>query len=658
MNTISGSSENPLGITLVNVRYILAGSVILKEQDCTQECVQFIRDNLTLANCLSFFTFGVSSCQDLCQELLPFIWKNIEELGTRREFHTLSVHEIKCLLPSSAKDPIRGADAEEAKLLSELFMGIYKWSSVDPQCRMPHFAEISSQFPLSIVDDNVLRQVFMEDCCKLSPLRGEADDRELEPLTTPSIQLSLTDGASFSSGGKICKDSSVQKETVGIRRSNRKIKRLNYSEECVDDEIKEPARTDERSKGKICTKAKGRPRLRKLHETSSTPLSNSDESSYCGVSSSQSSSSAESKRNNCELQEIDGYLSQSLNSVETSLQTCGKLSVESWKAEVLETVSPKDIIPVVDLTVGGDGGTLTPPVPQVMYFVSKPPEGNHELMVMDLKAFKIRKVHDFPDGMDCIYLLYHHMYIFAMCTKISTRKEEQCQVLCCIDLTGKIRQFQVPIRHPRFNCDWILANHGIYVLGGFNKEFNLSARVQRVQTIRPDLQLNLDRKRLRKPRADHAVVLLRGDIYIVGGLVSGKNGPKLTASMEVFSCHKVMCMKKSRMPTKRRGLCVVVVNSFLYAIGGGLEDPGTDNELNTCEVYNPDTDKWTVAAPLIQARQNASAFVMDGNIVIVGGNQGPPTMEKYDIRSNKWTLMENCSLPPGGYYKSVAFANY
>ncbi|CAG7831665.1 unnamed protein product, partial [Allacma fusca] len=51
------------------------------------------------------------------------------------------------------------------------------------------------------------------------------------------------------------------------------------------------------------------------------------------------------------------------------------------------------------------------------------------------------------------------------------------------------------------------------------------------------------------------------------------------------------------------------------------------------------------------------AFVLDRNIYVVGGNRGPPTMERYDVDKNTWTIVGNCKLPTDGHYQNVAFAS-
>jgi hypothetical protein len=104
------------------------------------------------------------------------------------------------------------------------------------------------------------------------------------------------------------------------------------------------------------------------------------------------------------------------------------------------------------------------------------------------------------------------------------------------------------------------------------------------------------------------------------------------------------------MPTERAGLCVVVVDGLLYAIGGGNKDKG-GKKLKTVEIYDHSQKTWTNGIPMNKARQNASA-VVSGELIYVIGGDSSRTIEKFNVRTKQWTFVPTDRL--AGDFTSVA----
>jgi N-acetylneuraminic acid mutarotase len=108
------------------------------------------------------------------------------------------------------------------------------------------------------------------------------------------------------------------------------------------------------------------------------------------------------------------------------------------------------------------------------------------------------------------------------------------------------------------------------------------------------------------------------------------------------------------MPTTaREHLTSAVVNGKLYVIGGRTS--GMSANVDTNEVYDPKTDKWTVLEPLPSKRGGLASAAVNGSIYVFGGEQPSGTFsnnEKYDTANNRWTV--EASLPTARHGHAAA----
>lgn len=76
----------------------------------------------------------------------------------------------------------------------------------------------------------------------------------------------------------------------------------------------------------------------------------------------------------------------------------------------------------------------------------------------------------------------------------------------------------------------------------------------------------------------------------------------------------------------------------IYAAGGYRRDQAT---ANTVEVYDPTTDRWSLAAPLPEGRNHPAAAVVGDRFYVLGGDDSRgsvATNYEYDPRSNSWAV--------------------
>ena len=97
------------------------------------------------------------------------------------------------------------------------------------------------------------------------------------------------------------------------------------------------------------------------------------------------------------------------------------------------------------------------------------------------------------------------------------------------------------------------------------------------------------------------------------------------------------------MDSARQEHAVAVLDGKLYAVGG--YSGGDGSYLSSVERYDPTTNAWEAVAPLAASRAAVSLAVLDGKLYAVGGeideydeNFGVPvnTVERFDPFTNVW----------------------
>jgi N-acetylneuraminic acid mutarotase len=134
-----------------------------------------------------------------------------------------------------------------------------------------------------------------------------------------------------------------------------------------------------------------------------------------------------------------------------------------------------------------------------------------------------------------------------------------------------------------------------------------------------------------------------GDLYMVGG-----GGDKLApffASPRLWR-YRVKTRRWERlasMPTARAALGVAVTGNRLYAVGGADHAGLRATSLKTNEVYDFESGKWSVRAPMPTARDHIGVTAMGGFVYAAGGRNAAQVnqraFERYDPRTDRWTRL-------------------
>jgi len=143
---------------------------------------------------------------------------------------------------------------------------------------------------------------------------------------------------------------------------------------------------------------------------------------------------------------------------------------------------------------------------------------------------------------------------------------------------------------------------------------------------------------MNKERGRFDASVVDNKVYAIGG----SDGARDLNTAERFEPDGERWTKIAPMLNARSHHGVASVDGFVYAIGGCQ----WQRPLKHCERYDCLTDTWTPIAPLQHARYQAGCCALSNEIVAVGGFDTwtcTNTVECYDPETNSWRL-----LPPLG----------
>lgn len=147
-----------------------------------------------------------------------------------------------------------------------------------------------------------------------------------------------------------------------------------------------------------------------------------------------------------------------------------------------------------------------------------------------------------------------------------------------------------------------------------------------------------------------ATLLNNGDVIVVGGYYNKPGNTKHYNSCEIYKPNPGKWENADTLKYKRTGhKATKLLDGKILVTGGHNSPPG----LNSCEIFNPMTGKWVEAASMNIPRYTHSAtLLLNGNVLIMGGkNSFDPlspwlnSCEIYNPVSNTWTIVSPLIVP-------------
>jgi N-acetylneuraminic acid mutarotase len=148
---------------------------------------------------------------------------------------------------------------------------------------------------------------------------------------------------------------------------------------------------------------------------------------------------------------------------------------------------------------------------------------------------------------------------------------------------------------------------------------------------------------MQRRRAAGAAVVVDDEIIVVGGR---RKGTTISAT-EIFDGER--WREGRRIPRRRDSLAAATDGRHVYAVGGRWGS--YERNVAFLERYDPATDTWTQLPPMPTARGSIGADIVDGRLVVVGGETvagALDTVEGYDLASGEWRPFPSLPEPRHG----------
>jgi hypothetical protein len=193
-------------------------------------------------------------------------------------------------------------------------------------------------------------------------------------------------------------------------------------------------------------------------------------------------------------------------------------------------------------------------------------------------------------------------------------------------------------------------NGRIYLIGGQTSDVSDQGYVNTVYQLDPAAGVWVTKAPMPTARGAGVAIVLDGKIYVAGGRPPRGNDIAVydpaTDSWEVLP----------NLPTQRNHITGAAINGRIHVVGGRLGHGLSPQMTSAHEVFDPQTQTWTIAAPLLRARSGMNGVMARGCFHVWGG-EGPAGMfadhDYYDPRTDRWTRLLDMPIPVHGVYGSA-----
>ncbi|KAM3862193.1 kelch-like protein 9 [Diretmus argenteus] len=186
----------------------------------------------------------------------------------------------------------------------------------------------------------------------------------------------------------------------------------------------------------------------------------------------------------------------------------------------------------------------------------------------------------------------------------------------------------------------------IYAVGGRNA----SGEIDTVECYNPKKNEWTFVAHMVEPHYGHAGTVHGDLMYVSGGITTD------TFQKELWCYDPVTNAWSQRADMiELRGLhCMCTIGDRLFVMGGNHFRGSSDyDDVLGCEYYSPETDQWTVVAPMPRGQSDVGVTVFNGKIYVVGGYSWNSRcmvdiVQRYDPEQDVWDRVMNVLEPLGG----------
>ena len=141
-------------------------------------------------------------------------------------------------------------------------------------------------------------------------------------------------------------------------------------------------------------------------------------------------------------------------------------------------------------------------------------------------------------------------------------------------------------------------------------------------------------------KAGVRLVVVNSDIMAIGGGVNmSRDLRKVVKPVEIYS-NKMKSWQLQYIQIEEKScFCPCFFLKQMFVIGGWIRS--SDETLSSCFIYSFKSDSWSQIADLNVARDSAACTVFEGKIVVSGGGNDYEfkSVEAYDYYEDKWTYL-------------------
>eukprot|EP00062_Callorhinchus_milii_P013586 gi/632961837/ref/XP_007896981.1/ PREDICTED: ectoderm-neural cortex protein 1-like [Callorhinchus milii] len=188
-------------------------------------------------------------------------------------------------------------------------------------------------------------------------------------------------------------------------------------------------------------------------------------------------------------------------------------------------------------------------------------------------------------------------------------------------------------------------SHDLFLLGG------QTFVCDKVYAVDRKTKAVIPRAEVPSPRKECSACALGCKVYVTGG-----RGPENGVSKDVWvydTLHDEWT-RAAPMLLARYGHGSAELGHCVYVVGGhtavSVSFPASPSvSLKQVEQYDPQTDKWSLVAPVREGVSNAAVVGAKGRLFVFGGTSlnrdKPPRVQCFEPAANRWTVAANCPQP-------------
>lgn len=183
----------------------------------------------------------------------------------------------------------------------------------------------------------------------------------------------------------------------------------------------------------------------------------------------------------------------------------------------------------------------------------------------------------------------------------------------------------------------------LYLIGG-QTDANV-AYTNRVQEYDPATNSWRDRAPMPTSRSSGVAAVIADKIYVAGGR------PPRGADFAVYDPREDKWTTLPDLPTQRNHLAGAAINGKFYVVGGRVEGGFQSTQVDTVEIYDPQTNIWSKGAAMLKPRGGLNGIAAFGCLHTFGGEFATgvhPDHDVYDPVKDRWEKLPNLPIPIHG----------